>query len=188
MDISWIIEQERLEKIQKKCIRESFSTIELVSIYVNKDMEIETIEKDTMEIEENLQILSKELLKEWSSQRQKHTPNSIFSLKETLWFHIDLEPEQIQTIDENKSYLQSISDTNLCLAIGKEIKLTPAIFIFHSLTTLFFIFQEKEQEQEQKKEKQVKTKTDKKKRTLRIVIPSKYKNMRITRRQKPELK
>jgi hypothetical protein len=184
MDISWILEQERLEKIQKKCIRESFSTIELVSIYVNKDMEIETIEKDTMEIEKNQKILSKELLNEWANQRQKHTPNSIFNLKEILWFHIDLEPEQIQTIDEKKSYLQSISDTTLCLAIGKEIKLTPTIFIFHSLTTLFFIFQETETETE----KPLKTKTDKKKRTLRIVVPSKYKNnMRITRKEKPEI-
>lgn len=177
MDISWIIEQERLEKIQKKCIREPFPTIELVSIYVNETMEIETIEKDTMEVE-NLQILDKELLKEWSIQKQKHTPNSIFVLKETLWFHIDLEPEQIQTIDENKSYLST-------LAIGQEIKLTPAIFIFHSLTTLFFVFQEdKNKEPPEKKEKQTQ---QKKKRTLRIVIPSKYKNtMRITRKEREE--
>lgn len=187
MDISWIIEQEKLEKIQKKCVREPFTTIELVSIYVNEAMEIETIEKDTMEINENQKVLDKEMLNEWSIQKQKHTPKSTFVLNEILWFHIDLEPEQIQTIDEHKSYLQHIYKRD-SLGIDTDIKLTPAIFIFHSLTTLFFIFQEKEQEQEQKKEKQVKTKTDKKKRTLRIVIPSKYKNMRITRRQKPELK
>jgi hypothetical protein len=177
MDISWIIEQERLEKIQKKCIREPFSTIELVSIYVNETMEIETIEKDTMEVE-NLQILDKELLKEWSIQKQKHTPNSIFVLKETLWFHIDLEPEQIQTIDENKSYLST-------LAIGQEIKLTPAIFIFHSLTTLFFFFQEEKTTTQPIPIPMQKQKLDKKKRTLRIVVPSKYKNtMRITRKMK----
>ena len=80
MDISWIIEQEKLEKIQKKCVREPFSTIELVSIYVNESMEIETIEKDTMEIEENQKVLDTEILKEWSIQKQKHTPKSTFVL------------------------------------------------------------------------------------------------------------
>lgn len=187
MDISWIIEQEKLEKIQKKCVREPFTTIELVSIYVNEAMEIETIEKDTMEINENQKVLDKEILNEWSIQKQKHTPKSIFTLNEILWFHIDLEPEQIQTIDEHKSYLQHIFKRD-SLGIDTEIKLTPAIFIFHSLTTLFFIFQEETKTNHPKTYKTDKTyKSDKKKRTLRIVLPSKYKNsVRITRREKPE--
>ena len=184
MDISWIIEQEKLEKIQKKCIRESFPTIELVSIYVNESMEIETIEKDTMEIEENQKVLDTETLKEWSIQKQKHTPKSTFILNEILWFHIDLEPEQIQTIDEyNKTYLQIIKKPT---SLG-EIKLTPTIFIFHSLTTLFFIFQEETNHSNLNLNSKKTDKMDKKKRTLRIVLPSKYKNsMRITRREKTE--
>lgn len=183
MDISWIIEQEKLEKIQKKCVREPFSTIELVSIYVNESMEIETIEKDTMDIEENQKVLDTEILKEWSIQKQKHTPKSTFVLNEILWFHIDLEPEQIQTIDEHKSYLQNIYSKDKHPSLG-EIKLTPAIFIFHSLTTLFFLFQEETKPINHPNPKQNK-KTDKKKRTLRIVLPSKYKNsVRITRKEK----
>lgn len=175
MDISWIIEQEKLENIQKKCIREYFSTIELVSIYINNESEIETIEKETMEINE-IKVLNSELLKEWSIQKQKYTPKSIFELKETLWFHVDLEPEQIQNIDENSSlFLKSMIPL-------EEIKLTPSIFIFHSLTTLFFIFEEKD--------KSIaslsivnKHKKDKKKHTLRIILPTKHKNqMRITRK------
>jgi hypothetical protein len=185
MDISWIIEQEKLEKIQKKCVREPYPTIELVSIYVNETMEIETIEKDTMEIIENQKVLDKETLIEWSIQKQKHTPNSTFVLNEILWFHIDLEPEQIQTIDEHKSYLQNIYSKDKITSLGIEIKLTPAIFIFHSLTTLFFIFQE-ERKTTISNNKNT-SKIDKKKRTLRIVLPSKYKknSVRITRREKP---
>ena len=129
MDISWIIEQEKLEKIQKKCVREPFPTIELVSIYVNETMEIETIEKDTMEIGENQKVLDTESLKEWSIQKQKHTPKSTFVLNEILWFHIDLEPEQIQTIDEhNKSYLQNIYSKDKHTSLG-EIKLLFLYFI-----------------------------------------------------------
>ena len=191
MDISWIIEQEKLEKIQKKCVREPFPTIELVSIYVNEAMEIETIEKDTMEIRENQKVLDNEILTEWSIQKQKHTPKSTFVLNEILWFHIDLEPEQIQTIDEHKSYLQNIYtrdiSKNTSLAKSIEIKLTPAIFIFHSLTTVLFIFQEEIKTTTKTKINPLTT-IDKKKRTLRIVMPSKYKNsVRITRRDKPEI-
>jgi hypothetical protein len=185
MDISWIIEQEKLEKIQKKCVREPFSTIELVSIYTNQSMEIETIEKDTMEIEENQKVLDTDILKEWSIQKQKHTPKSTFVLNEILWFHIDLEPEQIQTIDEHKSYLQNIYSKDKHTSLG-EIKLTPAIFIFHSLTTLFFLFHEETKLIHQPNSNSNPKKIDKKKRTLRIVLPSKYKNsVRITRKEKP---
>jgi len=195
MDISWIIEQEKLEKIHKKCAREPFLTIELVSIYVNEEMEIETIEKDTMEVE-NKKVLNAEILNEWVIQKQKHTPKSTFSLNEILWFHIDLEPEQIQTIHEHKSYLQPVylktKTDSLGIDSSVEIKLTPAIFIFHSLTTLFFIFQEEPKQiihhPNSNPNHKNTSKIDKKKRTLRIVLPTKYKNsVRITRREKPDL-
>ena len=172
MDISWIIEQERLEKIQKKCEREPFSTIELVSIYINLEMEIETIEKETMDVKE-IKVLSKEVLKEWSIQKQKYTPNSIFEKKEMLWFHVDIEEDQIQLInEENISFLHNLSLEET------EIKLTPSIFIFHSLTTLIFVYYEKTKPFEI-----IKKKEPKKKGTLRIIVPSKHKNkLRITRK------
>ena len=177
MDISWILEKERLDKIQKKCEREYFPTIELISIYINLEMEIETIEKETMDINE-IKVLSNNLLKEWSIQKQKYTPNSIFEFKETLWFHVDIDTDQIQTIEEQSSiFLKEYSPL-------EEIKITPSIFIFHSLTTLVFIYYEKNKPLDtldiiKKREKN----PNKKKCTLRIVVPSKHKNkMRITRK------
>lgn len=177
MDISWIIEQEKLENIHKKCIRENFTTIELVSIYINNESEIETIEKETMELD-NIRVLNPELWKEWSIQKQKYTPKSIFECKETLWFHIDIEPEQIQNIDENSScFLKKVMPL-------EEIKLNPSIFIFHSLTTLFFIFHETNKSTSiSNTPMKSKNKHDKKKHTLRIIVPTKHKNkMRITRK------
>jgi len=180
MDISWILEQERLDKIQKKCEREHFPNIELISIYVNLEMEIETIEKETMNIDE-IKVLSKDLLREWSIQKQKYTPNSMFELKETLWFHVDIDEEQLQTIEEQSSiFLKEYSPL-------EEIKITPSIFIFHSLTTLIFIYYEKNKPLDTFKTLDIIKKREKnpnkKKYTLRIVIPSKHKNkMRITRR------
>ena len=175
MDISWIIEQERLENIDKRCKRENLSNIELVSIYINTDMEIETIEKETMEIKDTK--LNRELLNEWRIQKQKHTPKSTFELKETLLFHVDLETEQIKNINENTScFLRTFQPL-------EEIKLTPAIFIFHTLTTLFFVFYETKNYETKNYETEKPKKTDKKKHTLRIIIPTKHKNqMRITRK------
>ena len=176
MDISWILEQERLENLQKKCDREYFSNIELISIYINSEMEIETIEKETMEINE-MRILTKELLREWSIQKQKYTPKSIFEMREMLWFHVDIEADQLPKINETtttflKPYLSL-----------EEIKITPSIFIFHSLTTLIFIYYETI-----KPFQIIQKKTNpKKKCTLRIVVPSKHKNkMRITRKKNTE--
>lgn len=171
MDISWLLEQERLENLQKKCEREYFSTIEFISIYINTEMEIETIEKETMDINDT-RILTKELLTEWSIQKQKYTPKSIFEMKEMLWFHVDIEADQLQKINEtNTSFLKPYLSL-------EEIKITPAIFIFHSLTTLIFIYYETI------KPFEIQKKTPKKKGTLRIVVPSKHKNkMRITRKK-----
>ena len=172
MDISWLLEQERLENLQKNCEREYFSTIELISIYINTEMEIETIEKETMDINPETRILSKELLTEWSIQKQKYTPNSIFEMREMLWFHVDIEADQLQKINETTT---SFLKPYLSL---EEIKITPSIFIFHSLTTLIFIYYETIKPFEIQKKK------SKKKGTLRIVVPSKHKNkMRITRKK-----
>ncbi len=51
MNFSWIEEEERLMNLKENSKRENLSTIELVSMYINQQNEIETVERETMEIE-----------------------------------------------------------------------------------------------------------------------------------------
>ena len=132
MNFSWIEEEERLINLKENSKRENLSTIELVSIYINQQNEIETVERETMEIPEN-KTISKTQLIEWRDQRIKYTPKTKYILKDILYYHVTIEPENIPDIkSDTKSFLHSIS--------LEDINITPAIFIFHSLTTIFFCF------------------------------------------------
>jgi hypothetical protein len=110
---------------------------------------------DIPEIEKN--SLSREQWTEWRDQRIKHTPNSKFILKDMLFFHVPIEPENIPEIkSETKAFMTDYSpiarssNNEVALTKGRSnnevaldnIPIPPAIFIFHSLTTLFFFFHE----------------------------------------------
>ena len=143
MNFSWIEEEERLTNLNENSKRENISTIEFVSMYINQQNEIETIERETMDIsseeteDENKRIPIAQLI-EWRDQRMKYTPKTKYSLKDILLFHVPIEAENIPEIKaETKSFLTIYSDL-------EDIPLPPAIFIFHSLTTLFFCFHETE--------------------------------------------
>lgn len=135
LDISWILDQERLENIYQNCWRESLTVIGITTIYINQKKEIESIEREKMDVS-GISILKKEKLIQLTQSKKKYTPTSKFILKETLWFHVDLEPENIQHFSEkNPSFLH-------VYPILEDIVLKSSIFIFHKLNTLYFFFYE----------------------------------------------
>jgi hypothetical protein len=135
LDISWIIEQERLEQINHNCWREDLKEIEIATIYINQNKEIEKIEREKMDVS-GIKIVTKEKLIQMTQSKKKYTPNSKYILKETLWFHIDLEPENITFFSEKQNTFLHI------YPILEDIYLKPSIFIFHKLNTIYFLFYE----------------------------------------------
>ena len=135
LDISWILEQDRLDKIEHNCWREPLTQINVATIYMNQHKEIETIEREKMDVS-GISILTKEKLIKITQAKRKYTPTSKYILKETLWFHIDLEPENIQYFSEKQNSFLHV------YPILEDITLKPSIFIFHKLNTLYFIFHE----------------------------------------------
>ena len=59
LDISWILEQERLENIDHNCWREALTEIGITTLYINKNKEIETIEREKMDVS-GINVLTKE--------------------------------------------------------------------------------------------------------------------------------
>ena len=135
LDISWILEQERLENIDKNSWREALSEIGITTIYLNKNKEIETIERETMDVS-GITILKREKLIQMIESKKKYTPTSKYIMKEILWFHVDLEPESISSFSEKEHSFLHI------YPILEDIILKPSIFIFHKLNTLYFFFHE----------------------------------------------
>ena len=186
MDFSWIIEEERLENIQENCNREKIERIELTSIYINKDNEIETVERETMNVS-TIPVLTREILTEWIQQRKKFTPTSEFQIKDILWFHVPIEPDNIPEIKPDATtffHHFSLKKSDKDRIEIPEIPINPAIFIFHSIATLYFCFYEIAFETKSK----INTiSLPKKKRTVKInitnpMIDQHKKKIRITRR------
>ena len=215
MNFSWIEEEERLINLKENSKRENVQTLELVSIYINQQEEIETVERETMDIPEiEKNSISRDQWTEWRDQRIKHTPNSKFILRDMLFFHVPIEPENIPEIkSETKAFMTDYS--NIARSSGNEAALTngreaalssrssgneaaldnipipPAIFIFHSLTTLFFFFHEIPNTNECSSSR-IKTIHKHTKKTVKIQVSSKPNNnnniivnkkIRITRKQ-----
>lgn len=179
MDFSWIVEEERLENIEENCPRESISHMDLISIYMNTKLEIEIVENENIDISEKTTLP----IQEWIKERKKYTPTGEYHIQDVLWHHIPIEPEKIQEITPDTTCFMNTYNSN---EIPVEIAIEKSIFIFHSLTTLYFFFIEKEK----RNVLPVLVSSNKKdhKKTVKIVIPlvpskTSHSKNRITRKQ-----
>jgi hypothetical protein len=141
LDTSWIIDQERLQNIQSNYCREPMTSIDLFYIYINRNQYINKILCEKQSIIDLSGFISKELLLKLIQSKKIMTANSKYKLSEILSYHVDLEPEQIQ------SYSHSTETDNFnnyfkVLPILDDITITPSIFIFHDINALYFLFQE----------------------------------------------
>ena len=144
MNFSWIEEEERLANLKENSKRENIDQIEIVSIYINKNDEIETIERESLEFTEKITHFTKKQLEEWRDQRIKYSPTTKYVLKDTLLFHVPIEPENIPDILAFSPEKTEKPQTFLTIYpnLLEDIFIPPSIFIFHSLTTLYFCFYE----------------------------------------------
>lgn len=145
LDESWILEQERIQTIQTNYCREPMESIRLCFIYVNPNQYIDKVVYENHEFGADMEssVLSRELiLKVVQTKRMGSGGNKKYKLADTLSYHVDLEPENIQGF----SKLDDLSDVGerffKVLPILDEIRVGPSIFIFHKINTLYFIFEE----------------------------------------------
>jgi hypothetical protein len=145
LDMSWINEQERIQNIQSNYYREPMETVNMYFIYINQNQYIDKIlcEKYDLEIVSNGSLLNKETILKIIQTKKINTLNTRYKLVDILQYHVELEPEHIQTFingepdPSSPKILKNIS-------VFDEIVFSPSIFIFHGINCLYFIFQEVE--------------------------------------------
>ena len=146
LDMSWLNEQERIQNIQKNYYREPMENINMYFIYINQNQYIDKIlcEKYDLEVVSNGSLLNKEKLLQIIQNKKIKTLNSRYKLIDILQYHVELEPEHIQTYCKNGE--PDISSPKLLKNISffDEIIFSPSIFIFHGINSLYFMFQEVE--------------------------------------------
>jgi hypothetical protein len=152
IDTSWIDEQEKLQNINTNYYREPMNSMNIFFLYINQNNYIENIicEKHQLIISEsqldssnkNSSFLSKEFVLKLIQTKKKKTPVSKYKFKEILLFNVDLDTEHIQSFSMNDNYTDSSHPFFKKIPIIDDIFISDSIFIFHSLNSLFFIFQE----------------------------------------------
>lgn len=134
-DELWLQEQEKILNIKTNYKREPLEYINLHFCYVDADNSIVNLktEKYTFsDLSGTQMITEKELFN--IIEKKKHESNIHYLFSELSLFIIDLEPENIQTIEPTKNQFLKT------LPFISDIAIPPSIFIFHPLNSLFFLF------------------------------------------------
>jgi len=146
LDISWLNEQERIQNIQSNYYREPMESIDVYFIYINQNQYINKIlcEKYDLEIISNGSLLKKETLLKIIQDKKIKNDYSKYKLIDILQFHVDLEPEHIQSFVNNGELEDGSQKTLKNVSVFDEVFFSPSIFIFHGINCIYFIFQEVE--------------------------------------------
>jgi hypothetical protein len=136
-DKKWIEEQTKILNIKSNHQREPLPYIHLHLCYVdcnNSIVDLKTIKH--LFVDEETPVLSEaEIIKIIESH--KRVSNMSFMFSELAVFHVDLEPEHINSFDpENTTFLKTFP-------VISDVHLSESIFIFHPLNCLFFLFKQK---------------------------------------------
>ena len=145
LDTSWI-EQEEFHSTYEK---ESMTELVLFFIYMNRQMVIENVIKEYIDIDiedgedgDKASISKEKLLH--IIQTRRHRPGFPVKYKfmDLMAFHIPLEPGQLEGFIRGD--LEVAGGFMRSLAIFDDVNVDPSIFIFHDLNSLFFFFKEAE--------------------------------------------
>lgn len=146
LDISWIQEQERIQNIESNYYREPMEFINAYFIYINQNQYIDKIlcEKYDLDIKNSGSQLNKETLLQIIQNKKIKNNYSKYKLIDILQYHVELEPEHIQSYVNNGELIEKSKNVLKNISLFDDIVFSPSIFIFHGINCLYFVFQEVE--------------------------------------------
>jgi len=140
-DSSWITEEERLTDLKHNCLPEPLPFVSLEFLYVDKHMELQSVVRDKLYLDDDETVLTQERLMALVQSRRQETPMTQYVLKDTMFFHVPIAPEQLSLFVQG-----SLPESSFVkyYPILEDIALSPSIFVFHPYTTLVFVYYEEE--------------------------------------------
>jgi hypothetical protein len=131
-DDLWIEEQNKLLNIKINYKREPLEYINLHFCYVDVDDAIVNLKTEKYTFRETQTITEGQLFN--IIEEKKHDANINYIFSELSLFVVDVEPENIQSIEPNKTPFFKT------MPFISDIAIPQSIFIFHPLNSLFFLF------------------------------------------------
>lgn len=140
LDTSWIQEEEKLETIEKNYQQEPMENIDIFFLYINADDYIEKIICENHSLSEI--VLKKEYILHLIQSKKKTLNNHRYKFMDMLLYNIDLRPEHIQTFSNTEVNEENARGFLKTYPIVDDVAISPSIFIFHNINSLFFLFKE----------------------------------------------
>jgi hypothetical protein len=138
LDTSWI----ESEEFRNNYEREPLKDLVVFFVYIDKELSIEKIIKENMELDDC--SISKEKLLHLIQTKRHRTDGSVgkkYKLIDLMEFHVPLGPDELECFVKEDGPVSRFLNP---LPIFQSVVVDPSIFIFHDLNSLFFFFKEVE--------------------------------------------
>lgn len=146
LDTSWIHRETQIQNIQNNYSREPMEAIHGIFIYINQNNYIEKIMREMITLTvgdsgSGSHITPGMLLKIIQTKKLR-TPVSKYKFTSLFTNVIDIDPDKIQSFSKtNEHGIASVSFFKES-PITVDVHIPASIFIFHSINTVYFFFQE----------------------------------------------
>jgi hypothetical protein len=146
LDTSWMHRETQIQNIQNNYSREPMEAIHGIFIYINQNNYIEKIMREMITLSEGEpgsgSHITTDMLLKIIQTKKLRTPVSKYKFTSLFTHVIDIEPDKIQSFSKtNERDIASVSFFKEAPITG-NVCIPASIFIFHSINTVYFFFQE----------------------------------------------
>ena len=149
LDTSWIDDLDKLNNIHHSYIREPMKNIDFFILLVDSNDSILKIKKENHKfstIDKNCTFTNSFIIQFIERIKNTYSKGKMrYKLNDVLLYNIDVEPEHIQHYVSNENLLELGTKKLQSLSIIQDFVISPSIFIFHKINSLFFIFKQVEE-------------------------------------------
>ena len=146
LDTSWIHRETQIQNIQNNYSREPMEAIHGIFIYINQNNYIEKIMREMITLtvcySGSGSHIKPDMLLKIIQTKKLRTPVSKYKFTSLFTNVIDIDPDKIQSFSKtNEHGIASVSFFKES-PITVDVHIPASIFIFHSINTVYFFFQE----------------------------------------------
>jgi len=146
LDTSWIHRETQIQNIQNNYSREPMEAIHGIFIYINQNNYIEKIMREMITLtvgdSGSGSHITPDMLLKIIQTKKLRTPVSKYKFTSLFTNVIDIDPDKIQSFSKtNEHGIASVSFFKES-PITVDVHIPASIFIFHSINTVYFFFQE----------------------------------------------
>ena len=147
--MTWIDEEEQLLKLENVLSKEKIEEVKCVFLFINSERMIEKITQDTAKLKstydgESTHLLASDLLQLIQEQKTM-IQNSRYMYKDLLLFHVNNSSDELNEFLYNTNIYIGDPPFFNKLPLMEDVDFDQSLFIFHQMSSLYFIFEEEKE-------------------------------------------